>query len=105
MYAVFVLDLPCGVSLQDLQFICTDWDIKSLASEHEGDPERPVEIDNIGGSDADEDDWLLEVNRPAKKRKLEKDPADFVAYSHIDFPLFDDPLQETAKIARKINID
>jgi transcription initiation factor TFIID subunit 1 len=98
-------DLPGGVTMQDLQFICTDWEIGSVVSEHEGESEGPAEINYIGDSNVDEDDWQFEINQPTKKRKLGKDPADLVAYSHVDLPLFDDPVQETAKIARKINID
>ncbi|KAK2742278.1 hypothetical protein FQN55_007947 [Onygenales sp. PD_40] len=97
-------ELPGGVTMQDLQFICADWDIKSIPEDEEM-AEAEQDDTNIEEPHAEEDDWLFETNRPAKKRKLEKTPQDYIAYSHIDIPLFDDPLHATAKIAQKINID
>lgn len=99
-------DLPEGLTMQDLQFICTDWDVKSTVSEEDDVLDKQPESSAIDDFNmADDDDWLFETSRPAKKRKLGKDPSDFLAYSHIDIPLFDDPERATAKIARTINID
>ncbi|PGH04653.1 hypothetical protein AJ80_08487 [Polytolypa hystricis UAMH7299] len=93
-------DLPGGITMQDLRYICADWDTPSIPSEDE------EMLDAVDGEEPDmEEDWLLETTRPTKKRKLDKDPADYLAYSHIDVPLFEDPVRATAKIARKINID
>ncbi|PGH06426.1 hypothetical protein AJ79_06515 [Helicocarpus griseus UAMH5409] len=97
-------ELPGGVTMQDLQFMCADWDIKSPAPEEEN--LGPVaEINTREEPGMGNDDWLFETNRPAKKRKLEKAPEDYISFSHIDIPLFDDPLSATAKVARKIHID
>ncbi|BCR92751.1 DUF3591 domain-containing protein [Aspergillus chevalieri] len=92
--------LPGGVSMQDLRVICTDWDTK--------DDESVVDIDlpaEEPGQPVDEDDWLVETTQPAKKRKVGKDPMDFVALSHIDFPLLDDPEKATSRVAQKVTVD
>lgn len=94
--------LPGGVTVQDLQVICSDWDVKSPIQE-EAVPETS---ETVQEPIDDEDDWLYEeTNRPAKKRKLDKGPEDILALSHIDLPSFDDPMQATARIAQKITID
>ncbi|KKZ64857.1 transcription initiation factor TFIID subunit 1 [[Emmonsia] crescens] len=101
-------ELPGGVTMQDLQFICADWDIKTPISEEEEEEEEPEAVVEIASNEepgAEDDDWLFETNRPTKKRKLEKSPADYISYVPIDIPLFDDPLSETARVARKIHID
>ncbi|KAM5454219.1 hypothetical protein MaudCBS49596_002232 [Microsporum audouinii] len=91
-------DLPGGITMEDLQFICADWDVKNAPSEHEKEttPEAPRN---------EEDDWLFEVTQPTKKRKLGKEPSDYLSYSHIDLPSLDDPAEATAILARKIRID
>ncbi|KAK2766294.1 hypothetical protein FQN54_007811 [Arachnomyces sp. PD_36] len=93
--------LPGGVTMQDLQIICTDWDIKTPVPE-EDIPQPEV----VQEPSDDEDDWLYEEsNRPSKKRKLAKGPEDILALSHVDLPSFDEPLQATAMLAQKITID
>ncbi|DAA78843.1 TPA_exp: Uncharacterized protein A8136_2628 [Trichophyton benhamiae CBS 112371] len=91
-------ELPGGITMEDLQFICADWDVKSPTPENDtvATPEVPQN---------DEDDWLFEVAQPTKKRKLGRDPADYLSYSHIDLPNLDDPAEATALLARKIRID
>lgn len=96
-------ELPGGVTMQDLHVICTDWDIKSDISEMDIDEEpEPVKEDV---EIAEEDDWLFETTRPAKKRKLGKDPKDIIALSHIEIPSLDAPEQVTSWISKKITID
>ena len=96
--------LPGGVTMQDLRFICADWDVRSVISEDEEMEEAPpITVDQPV---VDEDDeWLLDMTRPTKKRKTGRDPADFLSLSHIDFPLLDDPVEMTARLAKKIRID
>ncbi|KLJ13479.1 transcription initiation factor TFIID subunit 1 [Blastomyces silverae] len=98
-------ELPGGVTMQDLQFICADWDIKTPVIEEEEKPEAVVEIASNEEPGAEDDDWLFETNRPTKKRKLDKSPADYISYVPIDMPFFDDPVSETARVAKKIHID
>lgn len=93
--------LPGGVTLQDLRVVCSDWDIKDNISIMDID-EEPTK-DAV--ESADEEDWLVETTRPAKKRKLGRDPMDVIALSHIDLPLLDDPEQATSRIAKKVTID
>ncbi|KAJ9221070.1 hypothetical protein DTO169C6_6591 [Paecilomyces variotii] len=95
--------LPGGVTMQDLHVICTDWEVKTDVSEMDLDeePEPAKDMDEA----AEEDDWLFETTRPAKKRKLGKDPNEIIALSHIDIPPLDDPEQITARIAKKVTID
>lgn len=92
--------LPGGVSLQDLRVICTDWDVKEEVSEVDVD-EPTVKM----SENADEDDWLMETSQPSKKRKVGKDPMDFIALSHIDLPLLDEPEQATSRVAQKTTLD
>ncbi|KKK12345.1 trimethylguanosine synthase [Aspergillus rambellii] len=89
--------LPNGVTLDDLRVVCTDWDIQDGISIM--DVDEPVRAEDV------EDDWLLETTRPAKKRKIGRDPMELVALSHIDVPLIDDPQQVTSKIAQKVTVD
>ncbi|EDP49429.1 transcription factor TFIID complex 145 kDa subunit, putative [Aspergillus fumigatus A1163] len=93
--------LPGGVTLQDLRVVCSNWDIKDDISVMDID-EEPAK-DAV--ESADEEDWLAETTRPAKKRKLGRDPMDVIALSHIDLPLLDDPEQATMRIAKKVTID
>lgn len=94
--------LPGGISLEDLQVVCTNWDVQSELSEMEVDEEPSVNgIEDAVG----EDDWLVETTRPAKKRKVGPDPSDVITLSHIDIPLLDDPEQVTSRIARKVTLD
>ncbi|KAK2852147.1 hypothetical protein FQN49_005327 [Arthroderma sp. PD_2] len=94
-------DLPSGITMNDLQFICADWDVTTAQPE-----ETKVEKDVVPEEPRnDEDDWLFEVAQPTKKRKIGKEPADYLSYSHIDLPCLDDPAEVTAMLSRKIRID
>ncbi|ODH44758.1 hypothetical protein ACO22_00748 [Paracoccidioides brasiliensis] len=97
-------ELPGGVTMQDLQVLCADWDIKTPVSEEEKTEAVPDILENEEPG-TDDDEWLFETNPPAKKRKLEKSPKDYIAYSQIDIPYFDDPISATAGVARKIHLD
>ena len=96
--------LPGAVTMQDLRFICSDWDVKSVVSEDEEMEEAPPITVQQPLVD-EEDDWLLDMTRPTKKRKTGRDPADILSLSHIDFPLLDEPEEMTARLAKKIRID
>lgn len=97
--------LPGGVTMQDLRVLCTDWDIKSDVSEMDLDDELATleaRIEPIEG-----DTWSLDMEetRPAKKRKLGRDPREILELSHIDVPILDDPARLTSQIAKKVVID
>ena len=93
--------LPGGVTLQDLRVICTDWDAKDDVPSEMDIEEPPEPVQNVD----EEDDWLMEPSQPAKKRKVGRDPMDFIALSHIDLPLLDEPEQATARVAQKVTVD
>lgn len=94
--------LPGGVTLQDLRVICADWDVPDSPSVMDVDEEPPVQETQAS---ADDDDWLYETTRPAKKRKLGRDPQDIVALSQIDIPVADDLEQALSRIAKKVTVD
>ena len=95
--------LPGGVTMQDLRFICADWDVVSVVSDVD---EEMVDAPLVEQPVVDEeDDWLFETTRPAKRRKTGRDPAEFLALAQMDFPLIDDPEEMTARLAKKIRID
>ncbi|KAG5302670.1 transcription factor TFIID complex subunit Taf111 [Histoplasma capsulatum G186AR] len=99
-------ELPGGITMQDLQFICADWDIKTPVTDSEEEEMKTVvEVKPNEQPGAEDDDWLFETNRPTKKRRLDKSPADYISSMPIDMPLFDDPVSETARLAKKIQID
>ncbi|KAJ0419449.1 hypothetical protein BJY00DRAFT_164242 [Aspergillus carlsbadensis] len=91
--------LPNGITSEDLRVVCANWEIQDAQ-------------DNISFMDVDEpaaesgeDDWLLETTRPAKKRKLGRDPMEIISLSHIDLPLLDDPAQASSRVAQKVTLD
>lgn len=96
-------ELPGGVTMQDLQFICADWEVKEVPQNQEVEMVTPPPPN--ANFDGDEDDWLFETAHPAKKRKLGKDPSEYLSLSHIEIPLLDDPIETTAKLAKKIVLD
>ncbi|KAL6230796.1 hypothetical protein BDW75DRAFT_244503 [Aspergillus navahoensis] len=89
--------LPGGITAEDLRVVCADWDVRDDISIMDVDEPAVVEVA--------EDDWLFETTRPAKKRKLGRDPIEIVSLSHIDFPLLDDPEQASCKVAQKVTLD
>ncbi|KAE8147327.1 hypothetical protein BDV25DRAFT_35575 [Aspergillus avenaceus] len=92
--------LPGGVTVNDLLVVCTDWDVKSDISTMDVDEPAVQEA-----TQDEDDDWLMETERPAKKRKIGRDPAELIAHSHISVPLIDEPEQVTSHISQKVTID
>lgn len=90
-------ELVGGVTMQDLEILCADWEIPSGESDSE--------VADIGLDVPDEDDIFGEINRPSKKRKLGKDIKDFVAFSQYEFPSFHDPERATAQISKAVTLD
>ncbi|KAL4869518.1 hypothetical protein BDV12DRAFT_167867 [Aspergillus spectabilis] len=89
--------LPGGITSDDLRVVCADWDIKDDIS--------IMDVDEPAVAENSEDDWLFETTRPAKKRKLGRDPMEIVSLSHIDLPLLDDPEQASSRVAQKVTLD
>ncbi|RAK96096.1 DUF3591 domain-containing protein [Aspergillus ibericus CBS 121593] len=91
--------LPGGITHHDLRVVCADWDVKDDISIMDMDEPEVNDAESV------EEDWLMETTRPAKKRKLGRDPLEIVALSHIDVPVIDDPQQATSRIAQKVTVD
>ena len=91
--------LPGGITHHDLRVVCADWDVKDDISIMDLDEPEVNDAESV------EEDWLIETTRPAKKRKIGRDPLEIVALSHIDVPVIDDPQQATSRIAQKVTID
>ncbi|KIV81823.1 hypothetical protein, variant 2 [Exophiala sideris] len=97
--------LPNGLSMRDLEFICTDSDTLSHigASEDEVHEIRPRVVDG--------DDSMFgfgefnDFEQPHKKRRVGLDPRDIVQVHQIDIPSFDDFETKTAKLAAKVVLD
>ncbi|KAL4810896.1 hypothetical protein BDV18DRAFT_3227 [Aspergillus unguis] len=89
--------LPGGITADDLRVVCADWDVKDDIS--------IMDIDEPEVTENNEDDWLFETTRPAKKRKLGRDPMEIVSLSHIELPLLDDPEQASSRVAQKVTLD
>jgi len=96
--------LPGGVTMQDLEFMCTDFDTLSGVEStdvDEGIQPRVVDSDaEMFGFD-DFDDW----EQPRKKRRLGLDPHEIVAIHQLDMPSFDDPERLTARLSGKVVLD
>jgi transcription initiation factor TFIID subunit 1, fungi type len=98
--------LPGGVTMEDLDLICADFDTLSDIAEsdleiHDVAIRQDEDDDDFFGHD---DDWM-ESERPAKRRKMGMDPKDIVSRYEYSMPSFDDPEHLTEKIARKVVLD
>jgi transcription initiation factor TFIID subunit 1 len=101
------LDEPLanGLSMQELEFMCTDFDTLShlALSEDEVVEIRPRIVEE------DEDmfgfDEFNDFEQPRKKRRLGLDPQDIVTIHQIDVPSLDDPEKLTQRLATKVVLD
>ena len=94
--------LPGGVTMQDLEIICADFDTLSGLAESEG------ELDDLVGKIATADAEMFDFSssdRPAKRRRLGLTPHEIVSTHHFDMPSFDDPERMTQRIAQKVVLD
>ncbi len=97
--------LPNGLTMCDLEFMCTDFDTLShlAASDDEMQEVRPRVVgsdDEMFGFDGFED-----FDQPRKRRRVGLGPRDIVKIHQIDMGLFDDPERQTAKLAAKVVLD
>lgn len=95
--------LPGGVTMQDLDIICADWDSLSTLAEEQLAVEELVppflEDDELFDEDS------LGEAQPVKKRRLGLDPNEIASIHHYELPSFDDPEAMTSKIAKRIVLD
>lgn len=98
--------LPGGVTMQDLEVMCADFDTFSVLAESEAEAE---EIASRIAHDDDAEmfgyDGFADSDRPVKKRKTGLDPRDIVSIRHYEMPSFDDPERLTQKISRRVVLD
>lgn len=97
--------LPGGLTMQDLDVICTDFDTLSNDAFDELDARVKIVQDDdaemyLFGYDSFEDS-----DRPIKKRRLGLDAHDIVTIHQFDMPYFDDPERMTLKLASNIVLD
>lgn len=97
-----------GVTWQDLQIICEDWDTHSSAVP--SSPDQPSARDPLTEQDDFfqdvEDDWSEPLGRSsAKRRMLARTAMDVLAAPHFAFPSLHDPQQTTSKIAKMVILD
>lgn len=97
-----------GVTWQDLQIICEDWDNHSSAGSSSSDQPSArdplTEHDNLF-QDV-EDDWSETLGRhSAKRQMLARTGMDVLATPRFAFPSLHDPEQTTSKIAKAVILD
>jgi hypothetical protein len=97
--------LPGGLTMQDLDIICADFDTLSAdAGSEYGAEDIAVRIED--------DDAVMfgyhnfnDFEHPVKKRKTGMDAKDIVSIYHTPMPSFDDPEKLTERIGRKVVLD
>ncbi len=97
--------LPNGLSMRDLEFMCTDFDTLSHlgVSDDELVEIRPRIVDD--DEDMFDFDEFNDFEQPRKKRRLGLNPQDIVTIHQIDIPSFDDPEKLTQRLATKVVLD
>ena len=94
--------LPDGTTLQDLEFMCADFDTLSAIAGSDADMEdlhtRAAEPDfEMFGMD-----HFNDFQHARKKRRIGLDAHDIVSIHQLDLPSFDDPERATAKLAQRV---
>lgn len=92
--------LPGGVTIDDLRLICADWDILEPPVSNDSAPEIEL-LDET----PDEMDLFQEARNEKKRRKLGKEPRDFLALTHYDIPSFSNPEKAAARIGKFVTLD
>ena len=97
--------LPGGVTMQDLEFMCADFDTLSAIAGSDTDMDdlharaAESEIDVFGMDD------FNDFQQPRKKRRTGMSAHDVVAIHQLDLPSFDNPERATAKLSEKVILD
>jgi transcription initiation factor TFIID subunit 1, fungi type len=97
--------LPGGVTMQDLEFLCADFDTLSAVAGSD------VEMEELHTRAAESEielcgiDDFSNVYQARKKRRTGLDARDIVAIYQLDLPSFDDPERATSKLSRKVILD
>ena len=94
--------LPGGVTMQDLEFMCTDFETLSALAASD------AELDDMHAQALDGDDHMFDMNdfeQPRKKRRTGLSAHDIVSIHQMDLPSFDNPERAARKLARKVILD
>ena len=97
--------LPGGITMQDLEFLCTDFDSLSAFAVSEAD------LDDLHARAAASDmemfglDDFNDFEQPRKKRRTGRSAHEIVSIHQLDLPSFNDPERETAKLSGKVVLD
>ncbi|KAI4200202.1 MAG: hypothetical protein LQ346_002436 [Caloplaca aetnensis] len=96
-----------GVTWQDLQIVCEDWDHQSLTPSSEADCHHS--LNGIPHHDDHEDHFVATDDvwdvPPAKRRKTSTNFRTLLHSSEISIPAMRDPAYTTSKIAQAMTID
>ncbi|KIW62899.1 hypothetical protein PV04_09789 [Phialophora macrospora] len=97
--------LPNGLSMRELEFLCTDFDTLSQLALSEDDvvEVRPRIVED--DEDMFDFDGFNDFEQPRKKRRLGPDPQDIVTIHQVDVPSLDDPEKLTRRLATKVVLD
>jgi transcription initiation factor TFIID subunit 1, fungi type len=93
--------LPGGITLEDLDFMCTDFD--TLTHDGMSDNEHEVRV-TIVDSDHVMDEFG-DFEQPRKKRKIGLDARDIVAIHQYELPSLSHPERTSARLAAKPILD
>jgi hypothetical protein len=97
--------LPGGVTMQDLEIMCADFDTLSAIAASDAEAEEVATSFADGDADIFDLDDFADSSHHAKKRRLGMDPRDIVSIRHYEMPNFDDPERLTRRLARQVVLD
>ena len=97
--------LPGGISMQELDFICTDFDTLSSLADSEADAVYHQTRILDGNTEMFGFDDFDNFEHPIKKRRLDVSAHDIVTSHQADMPSFDDPERMTASLASRVLLD
>ncbi|RMZ80878.1 hypothetical protein DV737_g2751, partial [Chaetothyriales sp. CBS 132003] len=95
--------LPGGITMQDLEFFCTDFDSLSTLATSDADLDdlharADLDAEMLGIDD-------LDFQHARKKQKTGRSAHDIVSVHQIDLPSFTSPERLTSKLSRKVVLD
>jgi transcription initiation factor TFIID subunit 1, fungi type len=97
--------LPGGVTMQDLEVMCADFDTLSAIAGSDAEAEEVAARVADGDADLFGFEDFADSSHPTKKRRLGMDPREIVSIPQYDMPNFDDPERLTWKLSRHVVLD
>jgi hypothetical protein len=86
-----------GISWEDFQIICEDWDLEPLYDS--------LDVNEEGDLLAPREEYLLADSRPPKRPKLQQPGTNILDAPMFNMPSLHDPEQSTKRIARAVTLD